>query len=256
VNGEAMNIEGRARAVMAAADRRIAAGDTMYEGHDDHYFGVGQGALSAVLRALDTVGMERPRRILDFGCGHGRVMRGFRAAFPEAEILASDLDASAVAHCAAAFGALPVRTSTNIDHLEEVQDVDLVWCGSVLTHLDAPQWPRLLAYFARALSPAGVAVVTVSGRGVALRLAQVTSYGLTPKARAKLLEAYQSSGFGYQDYPGQSGYGMSLARPAWAAAQVFGLPSLRLVGYVEAGWDNHQDVLSVARDGDRLAVRT
>ena len=52
----------------------------------------------------------------------------------------------------------------------QVREVDLVWSGSVFTHLDAPQWVPLLRYIARALAPGGVAVLTTHGRRVAWRI--------------------------------------------------------------------------------------
>ena len=254
LTGDAMRIEDRVRAVMSGVDRTIAPGDTMYT-TDDHYFSVAASALRALLAAQESAGLSKPRRVLDFGCGYGRVMRTLRAAFPQAEILASDLDAGAVAHCATAFGARPVQTSTDIDRVERVRDIDLIWCGSILTHLDAPQWPRLLGYFAEDLAVGGVAVMTTCGRVVAWNLAHDTDYGLAPAARASMLASYRSRGFGYHDYPGQEGYGLSVSTPAWTVAQVVVLPSLRIIGYVEAGWDGHQDVLPVAKDADRLLKR-
>ena len=244
-------IDERVRAVMARADRRVAPGDTMYHGHDAHYFGVGASALKAVLLALETAGSREPRRVLDFGCGFGRVMRALRAAFPGAELLACDVDPGGVAHCAEAFGARPVPGTTDLARMEPLRDVDLIWCGSVLTHLDVPQWQELLAYFAATLSDRGVAVMTTHGRRTAWRLEHVADYGLAPSDRAAVLEAYRSTGFGYCDQ-GQQGYGISLSSPAWAVDRVGRVPELRTIGYVEAGWDGHQDVLSVARDAERV----
>lgn len=240
-------IEERVRAVMARVDRSIAGGDTMYGGNDVHYFGVAESALRVLLGALETAGTT-PRRILDFGCGYGRVMRTLRAAYPEAELLACDVDSHAVAHCATAFGARPVTSATEIDRVERVQEVNLIWCGSVLTHLDEGQWPALIGYFGDALAIGGVAVMTTCGRVVAAKLADDTDYGLTPEARESMLASYRSRGFGYHDYPGQTGYGLSLSTPAWAVGQVSPIPGLRLIGYIEAGWDRHQDVIAVMKD--------
>jgi SAM-dependent methyltransferase len=243
-------LEDRVRAVVARADRKVAPGDTMYHGNDAHYFGVGASALKALLLALETAGRPEPRRVLDFGCGFGRVMRALRAAFPGAELLACDVDAGGVAYCVEAFGARAVAGSTDLAAMDPPTEVDLIWCGSVLTHLDADQWPRLLAYFARALSDGGVAVMTTHGRQTAWRMEHVADYGLEPIDRGSLLESYRSTGFGYRDQ-GQPGYGISVSSPAWAVGQVGRVPELRTIGYVEAGWDGHQDVLAVAKDAAR-----
>ena len=47
---------------------------------------------------------------------------------------------------------------------------------------------------------------------------------------------------------------VALSSASWVLNEVAGVPGLRVIGYVEAGWDGHQDVLSLARDADRLPV--
>ncbi|WP_228122464.1 class I SAM-dependent methyltransferase [Saccharothrix syringae] len=240
--------------VMAGVDREIVEHDSMYGGNDEHYFGVGRDALRAVLDALHGASRPAPARVLDFGCGYGRVLRTLRAAFPEAELVACDLDPAAVARCVAAYAAVPLAASVDVDEIEQVREVDLVWCGSVLTHLDAPQWGPVLRYFARALRPGGIAVVTTHGRRVAWRMQNVAerTYGLTEQVLNRVLATYYAAGFGYGDYPGQDGYGISLSSPGWAADKALEAPGLRLVGYREAAWDQHQDVLVLAKDADAV----
>ena len=46
--------------------------------------------------------------MLDFACGHGRVMRTLKAAFPDALLTACDIDRDGVDFCARTFGAAPV----------------------------------------------------------------------------------------------------------------------------------------------------
>src|SRR4051794_26106944 len=58
-----------------------------------HYFGVGRSALECIdisVRAAQT-NVSDVKRILDLPCGHGRVLRYLKAAFPEAEITACDI---------------------------------------------------------------------------------------------------------------------------------------------------------------------
>jgi trans-aconitate methyltransferase len=247
-------IDGAVRQVMTAVDRRVAAGDTMYMGNDQHYFDVAASALKAMLLAVEAAGRGTPRRILDFGCGYGRVMRAMRAAFPDAELLAFDVDAGGVAHCAAAFGARPIGAEKDQGQLADVRDVDLLWCGSVLTHLDAAKWPALLGQWAEMLAQGGIAVVTTHGRAAAGRLEHAYDYCLAAEARAAVLRSYRAQGFGYHDLPGHHGYGLSMSSASWVLQQVARVPGLRVIGYAEAGWDGHQDVLSLARDADRLPV--
>jgi SAM-dependent methyltransferase len=244
--------------IMSTVDTTITPGDSMYGGNDQHYFSVASEALGAVLHALHGAGPAVPRRVLDFGCGYGRVLRTLRAAFPAAELIACDLDPAAVDNCVRSFGAQGLAASTDPDLIEQVGDVDLIWCGSVLTHLDAPQWTPLLRYFARALRPGGIAVATTHGRRVAWRMSALpdADYGLTEPIARQVLTCYQASGFGYADYPHQDGYGISLSSPGWAMTKALETPGMRLIGYQEAAWDQHQDVLVLAKDADTVLKAT
>ncbi|WP_240687124.1 class I SAM-dependent methyltransferase [Amycolatopsis suaedae] len=238
--------------VMSGVDTTIAEGDTMLDGPLERYLDVSAGALRTVLAALQLTGHAEPKRVLDFGCGYGRVQRALRAAFPAAQLYACDVDPAAVAHCAAAFGAVPVAGSADVDQIEQVTDIDLVWCGSVLTHLDVAGWTGVLRYFGRALAPGGVAVVTTHGRRMAYRAEQDKNYGLEPRVIDRVLAAYHACGFGYADYSFQPGYGISITSPSWAIARALETPGLRLAGYDEAAWDNHQDVMVLVKDVARL----
>lgn len=57
--------------------------DESVPGAREHYFMVGRSALRCVEVAMFTAGKTRDARILDLSCGHRRVMRWLRAAFPK-----------------------------------------------------------------------------------------------------------------------------------------------------------------------------
>ncbi|MDQ0378093.1 methyltransferase domain-containing protein [Amycolatopsis thermophila] len=242
-------LDARVARTMARVDRIIAPGDSMFRGNTEHYFAVAGQALRACLHGLEAAGRPAPQRVLDFGCGYGRVLRAFRVAFPAAELIASDIELDGVDHCVRFFGATGLPASVRIDEIPQVSDIDLIWSGSVLTHLDIEAWDALLGYFERALAPGGVAVVTTHGRRVAWRMANGGEYGLTAEDHDRVLADYRSRGFGYADYPGQPGYGISLSTPAWVTGHVL-TARLRLAGYIEAGWDGHQDVLILVKDAE------
>ncbi|MEV6909142.1 class I SAM-dependent methyltransferase [Amycolatopsis sp. NPDC051071] len=237
--------------IMTGVSTTIADGDSMFAGNNiEHYMSVSRDALRAVLAALQVTGRPEPKRLLDFGCGYGRVLRSLRAAFPAAELIACDMDPAALAGCAQAFGARAVIGAPDVDHIEQVTEVDLLWCGSVLTHLDASNWGPLLRYFARALAPGGVAVVTTHGRRMAMRAEAGKDYGLDARATDRMLAAYKACGFGYNNYEGNDGYGISLSSPGWAVQRALETPDLRLAGYDEAAWDRHQDVMVLVKDAN------
>ncbi len=226
--------------------REIAAGDEMFTGNKDHYFGVGASARHCIENALASVGRDRSsiRRVLDLPCGHGRVMRNLKAAFPQAQLTACDLNRNGVDFCAKAFGAVPVYSHADVAQIQLQGKFDLIWCGSLLTHLRFEPGRAFVGLFNSLLEPGGMVIFTLCGRWVERVLATGRyNYNLTNESIAALLKEYHTSGFGYVDYPSQSGYGLTLCNPAFALSQLVTLPDLKLITYHEKGWDNHQDVL-------------
>jgi SAM-dependent methyltransferase len=223
----------------------------MFAGNREHYFSVGRSALRAVGLALLAADRPEPRRILDLPSGHGRVLRMLRAAWPAAEITACDLDHDGVE--------TPVPSVVDADSIPlESGRFDLVWCGSLLTHVDAPRWDDFLRLFRRVLAPGGVLVFTSHGRRPVQRMRRAIAtpvdapeamYGLPREVVSRLLARHERDGFAYADYPGHRGYGISIAALPWVTARVQRQADLRIVGCIEHGWDEHQDVLACALDG-------
>jgi 2-polyprenyl-3-methyl-5-hydroxy-6-metoxy-1,4-benzoquinol methylase len=231
--------------------------DCQSEVERDHYFAVGRSALENIRAAMLIAGTDDPARILDLPCGYGRVLRALKAAFPEAELAACDIVREAVDFCAETFGAEPVyahedpaETETEVD-----QPYDLIWCNSLLTHVNQSRWAGFLRLFEAVAAPGGIVVFTTCGRQVADRLRTgVYDYDLNEERIEALLSQYEREGFGYQDYPDvvasyfafteSDGYGLSLSTPAFVCSQLEAVPSLRLLAYTEQGADQHLDVVA------------
>lgn len=232
-------------------ERAVADGDTMHTGSGTHYLAVGLEALRLI---EDAVGHgPAPRRILDLPCGHGRVTRFLRARWPDAEIAVSDVDADGVAFSAARFGARTVPTDGDFRALRPGGDQDLVWIGSLVTHLPSLETRRLLDLVVRVLSRRGCVVLTSHGEHVAGRMRAGEAYGLRGSAAAAVLREYDAEGYGYRNYPGGVGYGVSLVSRGWYERLLEGSP-LRLDRIVERGWDGHQDVLVLRRAPTRFSL--
>lgn len=226
----------------------ISPKDTMYEGNLQHYIGVGQSALRCVRTAMAAADKSTVRNILDFACGFGRVLRIFKSVFPEAELTACDISPDAIDFCANAFGAAPVLSSENPAEVQFKDKFDLIWCGSLFTHLEAVPFLKLLERLRSLLSVDGLLVFTTHGPFVARRVPEEAFYGLDEKSVVTLLNGYNSSGFGYVDYPsevlpqvGVVKYGFSVSKPSWVCRQIESIPDVRLINYCERAWDNHQD---------------
>ncbi|MCR9246397.1 MAG: class I SAM-dependent methyltransferase [bacterium] len=231
------------------ASNQIAHGDEMVAGNPVHYDKAGQSAWRCIAAALLAAGVPEPRRVLDLPCGHGRVMRVLKSALPDAEFTACDLLRDGVEFCTSAFGATGVHSQPDLEQVRFDTPFDLVWSGSLLTHLDRPGWLAFFRLLHRALAPEGVAVVTLHGRWVAHRMTQGYRYGLTDERVAAVLAKYEATGFGYATYQDSRDYGVSLSAPHWILREMHTWQQLRIVGFAERQWDNHQDVLAVQRIG-------
>jgi hypothetical protein len=68
------------------------------------------------------------------------------------------------------------------------------------------------------------------------------SYGLTDEAQHKILREFHARGYGYSDYPGQSGYGIATVSRSRMAEMVRRVGGWHETLFMEHGWDDHHDV--------------
>lgn len=132
-------LEDRYLKACQSVDRTIAPEDEMRSSwnlSEDVYMFGGRTALKVCHQAMAMAGKRELKRILDFPCGHGRALRYFRAAYPDADILVSDINEPGVEFCRTQFGAEPFRSYVELEKTELPPNMDLIWCGSLLTHLD------------------------------------------------------------------------------------------------------------------------
>lgn len=227
----------------------IAVNDEMFLGDRDHYFDVGETALHAIQTALADArrSPDTLKRILDLPSGHGRALRFIKKAFPHAHLTACDLNADGVAFCAETFGAEPVVSRKEVAAIPLPGGYDLIWCGSLFTHLPAVQCEAFMRLFQRVLAPGGILVLTLHGRHYAETVGNgKEATGLAREVEVSLHRQYRQSGFGYVDYPGQSGYGYSLTHPDFVQAR-FITAGWQFIRHREQGWNKRQDVVVLQR---------
>jgi len=242
-------------------DRTLNPDDTEMSGHEPwrmtHYFEVGADALRIIVSALAAAGRPIPRRILDFPSGSGRVTRHLRAFFADAEIWACDIKDYHREFCERQFRATPIASVGNLRNLRFDADFDLIFCGSLLTHVPQDQAEAALIAIANALTPRGIAIVTFHGRHADYIQKNKWKYvddELFAVAGARVREA----GYGFVGYrPSAQGrgsdsepdYGVALTRPSWVTAQLETQANSRILGFTERAWDDHQDVVVFGRPG-------
>jgi SAM-dependent methyltransferase len=229
----------------------IAERDAMYArgvaGADEHYFSVGRSAIGVIAQGMIASGRTTFASALDLPCGAGRVTRHLRAFLPEAEIFASDLDAAGEKFAAKHFGATQFPAPRDFQGTP-ARTFDLVFVGSLLTHFDEAELRRALAWFAAALAPDGVLVITMHGRRAEV-IERTRNRFLDPARYAQAAARAAASGFGFLETERICGtaYGVSLCRPSWLVAALEELPGTRIIALYEGAWDDHQDVAVLQR---------
>jgi SAM-dependent methyltransferase len=237
------HFSGFARKAHGAVTPALHDRDGMYSGNDHHYLTCGASALNVISSSVEIAGTT-PAKILDFGAGAGRVTRWLRAAFPKASIWATDIRKDDLAFCKKAFSVETFPSGIDVAALVAPTTYDLIWVGSVLTHLSEDTSEALTRKLVSWLNPGGILVMSLHGRFALARAPQFGYYGLT-SGWDKLMADLVSRGFGYADYPNQVGYGISMNTLAWASRLVEKIDGARLILLSERAWDGHHDVVAL-----------
>jgi SAM-dependent methyltransferase len=131
------------------------------------FFSEGRVILAQIVEAFREVGypLERAGRVLDFGCGCGRVLRGFEGLDHGAEVWGCDIDAEAIdwsrehlGHVAR-FACNPAFPPTEFDR----GFFDAVYSVSVFTHLPMELQFAWLTELRRIVRPNGFLILSTLG---------------------------------------------------------------------------------------------
>lgn len=227
----------------------VTSSDTMYvPGEAENYLTAGLSASGCIQESLRSVGKRISNgAILDFPCGYGRVLRFLRKMFPDSEITGGELETAALDFCEREFSIRPFPSKGDFKSLSLPRKFDLIWCGSLLTHVDERVAGDVLGFFHRHLAPGGMCIFTTHGKRVAdLMERKELTFGLTDEGQTTILRDYRTNGYGYADYPGCPDYGISITSPTRAVELARGLGAWEQVHFVENGWHNIQNVHAFA----------
>ena len=131
----------------------------------ESYRAVGRDSRTTILELLGKSWSFQGKRVLDFGCGSGKVMRHFLAeAAAGCELWGCDIDERSIdwinAELHPPLSAFANREAAPLD--QPSSSFDLVWSISVFTHL-TDHWAGWLTELHRVLKPGGLAIVSFLG---------------------------------------------------------------------------------------------
>ena len=138
----------------------------LWEGYAENpadYLAGGRADMAAMLAELESHGAAPGRTVLDLGCAAGRMIRHFPAG-KESELWGADISGPNILWAQHNLPAIDFVTTSTAPHLPFADGhFDLVYCGSVFTHIAdlADAW---LLEIRRILRPGGHAYLTLHDR--------------------------------------------------------------------------------------------
>ena len=210
-----------------------------------HYKSVGISALANIETSLREAhrNFEGIESCLDFASGYGRVTRALLTKIPASKITAADIDREAVQFCSSEFGTKPLFGHFNFNEISFPEEYDLIWAGSLLTHLPPPSCVQLLKTLRGVLKARGLLIFSTHGESC-------LEQSLESNHQCKTLQTYTGrllrEGVCYIARDPLGYYGTTLHSTPYIKKLLHEKFSkaLRFVRFSKRGWDNHQDVWS------------
>lgn len=231
-------------------NQTISDKDTMFDGTADlaSYLKTGKSAAIVCRMAVQLANIS-PARILDYGSGHGRILRWFQSFFPDADLSAADVATDNVEFCSKQFGARPILMDKHYSRLVFPSSYDLIWLGSIYTHMGREDWDQVTDMLMQYLRPNGLFCFSFAGAFVHDLLIKGDRFALDQEdepAVRHMLIAYETEGFGFFQRREWNGiqWGRTLARHDWVLGFLKGRGA-KIVLFTEQGYGNRQDIVCV-----------
>lgn len=217
---------------------RVSGRDRMYNPENARqYFRCGAEAAQICKRAFGDAGILAGdvREVLDYACGYGRVTRFLRATFQQANILGADVDKRALRHLTAILGEETQLLDRDSDAARFNNSFDLIWVGSLFTHLPEKRVYSVLEALIKHLTDSGRIIFTMHGKFVVQRLQErQKTYNLQEQSIRTILDEYHQHGYGFVPYSGQDEYGISVVDPSHTGTMLDKL-GLSQLAFMEKG---------------------
>ena len=238
----------------SAVSEEIHPNDHMYNSGQPWYYLVGTSAIQSILGGFALSHTSQVNRVLDIPCGHGRVARQLRAAFPNADIYFCDIDREGVEFCADKFAGTGIHSRPDLTTVALPGNMDLIWVGSLFTHVDYERTQSWVRYLVEHLAPKGLLVATFHGAFTRKHFSD-DPINLGGGDWSKIVSELDATGYGYARYADESigDYGISIARASRIMDMAGAIKGTRIISYTERGWAYNHDVLTLTRQ-DRLEI--
>jgi SAM-dependent methyltransferase len=211
-----------------------------------HFLQVGERTIYDIEAALRSVGrsLKGTRHFLDFGCGCGRLLLALQNLSSSLTVTGCDVDARAIGWCA--------------EHLRRTHCIlndplppspfdegafDLIWCGSVFTHLDEDRQDRWLKELHRILAPGGLLLASLHG---------ATCWG--PRLPSRTISTLRRNGMIFARTGTDNGIHPDWYQVAWHTEEYVRSHWATLFDireYLPRGLHDYQDVVIAQKQNDR-----
>ena len=181
------------------------------------------------------ISLDRPYKILDFGCGCGRVTRFLRLIFPNASIHGTDIDTEAIEWCRHNCSGMDFSTNNDRPPLPfETNSFDFVCAISVFTHLPEEMQFQWLDELRRITRKTGHLILTFAG-----------DHLIRPHLSKESIDALDRSGFfhhaykrteGLPDYYQATWHSTGYVKRVWSRY-------FKILEIISAGINGHQDLV-------------
>jgi SAM-dependent methyltransferase len=190
-----------------------------------------------------------PSSILDFGCGHGAVARMLKAFFHTATIIGQDVNPEWLRWCEDHLSIHTVLSASKISDVEMPANAfDLIWAGSVFSHIPEDSARHLLLEFRKALTEKGLVIFSSAGQLMRNAYRPGAMHNLSDEVILRMARDFDlgAYAFGAYDTSLYENWGHSLVPWNWFASRSreFDMP---MCAFLEAGWGSVQDIYALRK---------
>ena len=214
------------------------------------YHKIGQNALQMVKKVLFLADRksEDIKTILDMASGYGRVTRYLSAYFKDSKISVCDTNKESIEFCRDTFNTIALHSNDDFK-INSQEKFDLIWCGSLLTHLDKEGAKKVFQLFDNILNKNGILIFTTHGREIIKTIENMEDglRGYSEEQLRAVLLGYYDEGFGFIKI-GSRNYGLTVTSPSYIMKMIEDKPNWQIIMYNERKWNNLQDVVAIIKN--------